>query len=118
MYLKSAGGLFMSTVVIFREIVFSSASRYRSMKYSWSKRFKGTGPWSTPGAKGLKVQAHEVLLEQKVYRYRSMKYSWSKKIEGTVPWSTPGAKSLKVLSSEMDPAKIRSFERERGAEEF
>jgi hypothetical protein len=32
----------MSTVVIFREMVFSSASRYRSMKYSWSKKFKGT----------------------------------------------------------------------------
>ena len=35
--LKSAGGLFMSTVVIFSEMVFSSANRYRSMKYSWQK---------------------------------------------------------------------------------
>ena len=32
--LKSAGGLFISTVVIFKEIVFNSASRYRSIKYS------------------------------------------------------------------------------------
>ena len=32
--LKSAGGLFMSTVVIFKEMVLSSASKYRSMKYS------------------------------------------------------------------------------------
>ena len=32
---KSAGGLFMSTVVIFKEIVLSSANRYKSIKYSW-----------------------------------------------------------------------------------
>lgn len=36
--LKSGGGLSMSTVVIFSEMVFSSASKYRSMKYSWQKR--------------------------------------------------------------------------------
>ena len=35
--LKSGGGLFMSTVVIFNEIVLSSASKYKSMKYSWQK---------------------------------------------------------------------------------
>ena len=35
LHLKSGGGLSMSTVVIFRATVFSSASRYRSMKYSW-----------------------------------------------------------------------------------
>ena len=35
---KSAGGFCMSTVVTFRAIVLSSASRYRSIKYSWQKR--------------------------------------------------------------------------------
>ena len=35
--LKSGGGLFISTVVIFNEIVLSSASKYKSMKYSWQK---------------------------------------------------------------------------------
>ena len=36
-HLKSAGGLFISTVVIFKDIVFNSASRYRSIKYSYKK---------------------------------------------------------------------------------
>jgi hypothetical protein len=36
--LKSGGGFCMSTVVTLRLMVFSSASRYRSMKYSWQKR--------------------------------------------------------------------------------
>ncbi len=36
-YLKSAGGLSMSTVVILSAMVFSSASRYRSMKYSYKQ---------------------------------------------------------------------------------
>lgn len=35
---KSGGGFCMSTVVTFNEIVFSSARRYKSMKYSWQKR--------------------------------------------------------------------------------
>ena len=34
-HLKSGGGFSMSTVVIFSATVFSSASKYRSIKYSW-----------------------------------------------------------------------------------
>ena len=37
-YLKSGGGFCMSTVVTFKEIVFNSARRYKSMKYSWQNR--------------------------------------------------------------------------------
>ena len=36
-YLKSGGGFSMSTVVIFSATVFSSAKRYRSIKYSYIK---------------------------------------------------------------------------------
>jgi len=35
---KSGGGFSMSTVVIFKEIVFSSANKYRSMKYSYNEK--------------------------------------------------------------------------------
>lgn len=35
---KSGGGFCMSTVVTFKDIVFNSANKYKSMKYSWQKR--------------------------------------------------------------------------------
>ncbi|KAJ8867075.1 hypothetical protein PR048_032937 [Dryococelus australis] len=37
-YLKSGGGFCISTVVTLRLIVFNSASRYKSMKYSWQNK--------------------------------------------------------------------------------